>query len=175
MVEVDFLSGPEMKGIFTAPSHEIARDKEQFGASRKARWFGTNEHHMSMWKGQRIQQVDVTDADAGREHNVLLDVRNADEWEAGHAPGAKWVPLGELEGARFSLPINRRIVCVCRSGARSDRAAAELVSDGIRRREHDRRHEGVARARAPRRTRRRFARRGDLKDAATTRAGCSAG
>ena len=86
---------------------------------------------MSMWKGQRIQQVDVADADAGREHNVLLDVRNADEWEAGHAPGAKWVPLGELEGARFSLPINRRIVCVCRSGARSDRAAAELVSMGF--------------------------------------------
>ena len=41
MVEVDFLSGTEMKGIFTAPSHEIARDKEQFGATRKARWFGT--------------------------------------------------------------------------------------------------------------------------------------
>jgi rhodanese-related sulfurtransferase len=84
-----------------------------------------------MWKGQRIQQVDVTDADAGREHNVLLDVRNADEWDAGHAPGAKWVPLAGLEGARFSLPINRRIVCVCRSGARSDRAAAELVQMGF--------------------------------------------
>ena len=40
-VDVDFLTGPEMKGIFTAPSHEIARDKEEFGASRRRRWFGT--------------------------------------------------------------------------------------------------------------------------------------
>jgi rhodanese-related sulfurtransferase len=74
---------------------------------------------MSMWQGQRIQEVDVTDASAGREATVLLDVREADEWQAGHAPGAKWVPLGDLESARFQIPINRRIFCVCRSGARS--------------------------------------------------------
>jgi rhodanese-related sulfurtransferase len=86
---------------------------------------------MSMWQGRRIQQVEVTDAHEGREHVVLLDVRNAHEWEAGHAPGAQWVPLGELEGARFKLPINRRIVCVCRSGQRSDRAAAELQNMGF--------------------------------------------
>ncbi len=86
---------------------------------------------MSMWQGQRIEEVDVTDASSGGEHVVLLDVRNADEWEAGHAPGAKWVPLRELEGARFQLPINRRIVCVCRSGARSARATAELVQMGF--------------------------------------------
>jgi rhodanese-related sulfurtransferase len=86
---------------------------------------------MSMWQGQRIQEVEVTDAHAGREHTVLLDVRNADEWEAGHAPGAMWVPLGELESARFKLPINRKIMCICRSGARSARAAAELTQWGF--------------------------------------------
>lgn len=86
---------------------------------------------MSMWQGQRIEEVEVTDADAGREHNVLLDVRNANEWDAGHAPGARWVPLAELQNARFQLPINRRIVCVCRSGQRSAKAAAELVQMGF--------------------------------------------
>ncbi len=86
---------------------------------------------MSMWQGQRIPVVDVTDADAGREHSVLLDVRNTDEWSAGHAPGAQWVPLADLEQVRFTLPINRRIVCVCRSGARSERAAAELIQWGF--------------------------------------------
>jgi rhodanese-related sulfurtransferase len=84
-----------------------------------------------MWQGQRIHEVDVVDADAGREHHVLLDVRNADEWIAGHAPGATWIPLGELEHARFRLPINRRIVCVCRSGHRSARATQELVQMGF--------------------------------------------
>jgi rhodanese-related sulfurtransferase len=86
---------------------------------------------MSMWQGQRIQEVEVSDAHAGREHVVLLDVRNAREWEAGHAPSAQWVPLAELEGARFQLPINRRIVCVCKVGSRSAKAAAELVQMGF--------------------------------------------
>lgn len=86
---------------------------------------------MSMFQGQRVQEVDVVDASAGREQHVLLDVREADEWEAGHAPGARWIPLGELERARTEVPINRRIVCVCRSGARSARAAQALIGMGF--------------------------------------------
>ncbi|HWS45302.1 MAG TPA: rhodanese-like domain-containing protein, partial [Acidimicrobiia bacterium] len=54
-----------------------------------------------MWQGQRIKETDVVDASTGAPHSVLLDVRNADEWSAGHAPGARWIPLPELESARF--------------------------------------------------------------------------
>lgn len=86
---------------------------------------------MSMWQGQRIQEIEADDASAGAEHHVLLDVRNEKEWEAGHAPSATWVPLAELEGARFKLPINRRIVCVCRVGSRSAKATAQLVQMGF--------------------------------------------
>ena len=71
------------------------------------------------------------DATSGSEHNVLLDVREADEWEAGHAPGAKWIPLAELDRARMEIPINRRIVCVCKSGVRSARATETLVQMGF--------------------------------------------
>ncbi len=63
---------------------------------------------------------------------MLLDVREADEWQAGHAPAARWVPLGDLESVRFQLPMNRTIVCVCRSGSRSAKAAAELVQMGFK-------------------------------------------
>ena len=87
---------------------------------------------MSMWRGTRIEEVQVGDATAGAEFNVLLDVRNADEWEAGHAPNAQWVPLDQLETQRFQLPFNRTIVCVCRSGVRSAKAAAELVQMGFK-------------------------------------------
>jgi rhodanese-related sulfurtransferase len=86
---------------------------------------------VSMWQGQRVPEIDVEEAGAGREHTVLLDVREPDEWEAGHAPGALWVPLGRLESARFQIPINRRIVCVCRSGARSAKATTQLVQWGF--------------------------------------------
>jgi sulfide:quinone oxidoreductase len=39
-VEIDFLSGPEKTGVFHAPSAELVAQKELFGSSRRARWFG---------------------------------------------------------------------------------------------------------------------------------------
>jgi sulfide:quinone oxidoreductase len=39
-VDVDFLSGPSPTGTFHAPSGEVAAEKQEFGASRRARWFG---------------------------------------------------------------------------------------------------------------------------------------
>src|SRR5437870_974348 len=61
---------------------------------------------------------------------VLLDVRLADEWEVGHAPQALHLPLAEL-GARYqTLAPERRIVAVCRTGARSEQAAAALIGAG---------------------------------------------
>ncbi|HST33694.1 MAG TPA: FAD-dependent oxidoreductase [Solirubrobacteraceae bacterium] len=39
-VDVDFLSGPKPTGVFQEPSDMLVREKEQFGSSRRARWFG---------------------------------------------------------------------------------------------------------------------------------------
>jgi sulfide:quinone oxidoreductase len=39
-VDVDFLSGPKPTGTHHQPSVEIAAEKERFGSSRRARWFG---------------------------------------------------------------------------------------------------------------------------------------
>jgi sulfide:quinone oxidoreductase len=40
-VDIDFLSGPSRTGTYNAPSVALAAEKEQFGSSRRARWFGT--------------------------------------------------------------------------------------------------------------------------------------
>ena len=40
-VDVDFLSGPKPTGVFREPSQSLVRDKQQFGSSRRARWFGS--------------------------------------------------------------------------------------------------------------------------------------
>lgn len=40
-VDIDFLSGPERTGTFVPPSAELVAEKEHFGSSRRARWFGT--------------------------------------------------------------------------------------------------------------------------------------
>ena len=87
---------------------------------------------MSRFHQTKVPEVSAVDAETGSDPRILLDVRNADEWEAGHAPNAQWIPLSELEGARFQLPMNRHIVCVCRSGARSARATESLLSWGFR-------------------------------------------
>ncbi len=60
----------------------------------------------------------------------LLDVREHDEWEAGHVAGAVHIPLGEL-GARYTeLGRDRPLYVICRSGVRSDRAAYALAGAG---------------------------------------------
>jgi sulfide:quinone oxidoreductase len=39
-VDIDFLSGPEKTGVYQAPSSALVAEKKEFGASRRARWFG---------------------------------------------------------------------------------------------------------------------------------------
>ena len=39
-VDIDFLSGPSRTGVFNAPSAALVAEKEHFGSSRRARWFG---------------------------------------------------------------------------------------------------------------------------------------
>lgn len=61
---------------------------------------------------------------------ILLDVREDAEWQAGHAPKARHIPLSRLAGRMRDVPANRTVVTVCRSGARSSRAAALLAREG---------------------------------------------
>jgi rhodanese-related sulfurtransferase len=61
---------------------------------------------------------------------ILLDVRESREWQAGHAPRARHIPLGQVPRRAGELPKGRAVVTVCRSGARSARAAALLARQG---------------------------------------------
>lgn len=62
---------------------------------------------------------------------VLLDVREPDEFDAGHAPSATHHALGTLPDQWTTLPRDRTILCICRSGARSAQATAFLVEQGL--------------------------------------------
>ncbi len=61
---------------------------------------------------------------------LLLDVREADEWDAGHAPEATWIPMGELAARQEELVRDQPIVVVCRSGGRSARVTSALLAGG---------------------------------------------
>jgi len=62
----------------------------------------------------------------------LLDVREDDEWTAGHAPQARHIPLGELGARTAELPQDTEVYVICRSGFRSARAAQALNGAGWR-------------------------------------------
>lgn len=72
-----------------------------------------------------VPEVTVQEAaDAAAGNSVLLlDVREDDEWEAGHARGAVHMPLGSLDPKQFRADVP--VVAVCRSGT-----AAELLGQG---------------------------------------------
>ena len=63
----------------------------------------------------------------------LIDVREPHEYtgELGHIPEAELVPLATVPTAATAWDKNAPIVCICRSGARSGRAAEALVAQGF--------------------------------------------
>lgn len=81
-----------------------------------------------------VKQVSVTEAHAFlRAHPkaVFLDVRQPDEYAAGHAEGARLKPLPELDQWAAGLDRNATYVLICRSGGRSNTAAQKLVQLGF--------------------------------------------
>lgn len=81
-------------------------------------------------------EISVQEADAKADDGALLvDVRESDEWEAGHAPQAVHVPLGELDKAKLADLDEQRgdgeLLFICRSGNRSGQAAAAAQAAGL--------------------------------------------
>jgi rhodanese-related sulfurtransferase len=60
----------------------------------------------------------------------LLDVREPDEWAAGHAPGAHHMPMMEVPARMAEVPTDAEVVVVCRSGGRSGQVTSYLMGNG---------------------------------------------
>lgn len=77
-------------------------------------------------------EVSVSEAFQMRESGAfVLDVREPNEWEAGHIPGATLIPLGELGNRMNEIPKDQEVLIVCRSGNRSAQARDILKSKGF--------------------------------------------
>ncbi len=74
--------------------------------------------------------MDPNEASTRRDELFLLDVREHDEWNAGHVPGSVHIPMRELGARQAELPADRTILCVCRSGSRSGMVTRALAEAG---------------------------------------------
>ncbi len=61
---------------------------------------------------------------------LLLDVREQDEWDAGHAPQATLIPMSQLQARATEIPQDRTIICVCHVGGRSAMVTGALNRGG---------------------------------------------
>jgi len=80
-------------------------------------------------------EVPQLDAEAGsrlvEDGAFLLDVRELDEWTAGHAAAATHIPLAQVPSRVAELPGDQTVVAICRGGARSNQAAEFLRGQGV--------------------------------------------
>jgi len=73
----------------------------------------------------------IAAADAPEDETLVLDVRQASEFESGHVPGAWHITAGDLPERLERLPRDRPIAVVCASGYRSSLAASLLRDAGF--------------------------------------------
>ena len=82
----------------------------------------------------RISEVTARDVQkrmAAGETITLLDIREANEWNLGHIPGAAWLSRGGMETAiEARVPRDATVVLYCASGNRSALAAVTLNEMG---------------------------------------------
>jgi rhodanese-related sulfurtransferase len=89
-------------------------------------------HRISVHLASVRQNCLVVPEDVSKRRSELhlLDVREQDEWDAGHIEGSQHIPLGELGARLAEVPTEQVVVAVCRSGSRSDRAMRGLRQSG---------------------------------------------
>ena len=78
-------------------------------------------------RGPAIPTVEVAQLPAD---GYLLDVREADEWECGHAPEAVHLPMSELMTRLDEVPEDREIYVICKVGGRSAQVVGFLNGQG---------------------------------------------
>jgi rhodanese-related sulfurtransferase len=94
---------------------------------------------MTSWRSEErpVERIEVADPEALAERMeadpdvVVLDVRDRDEYEAGHIPGSVHIPYAELADRLGEVPAGRTVATVCSGGKRSGLAASILQRKGI--------------------------------------------
>ena len=117
---------------------EAARDLAMIGLDRIAGYFGVDA--LAAWEqGGRplaaVPQIDAAELARmiSRGDVQVIDVRGANEWEAGHLPAAPNIPVAALRTRLAEIRPDQTVVVQCQTGARSAIAASLLRAGGVER------------------------------------------
>jgi glyoxylase-like metal-dependent hydrolase (beta-lactamase superfamily II)/rhodanese-related sulfurtransferase len=92
---------------------------------------------MTSWREERLEvdrvaRMTVPELHERRDGVQVLDVRERDEWDAGHIPGSVHVPYHDLHAIPDGIDPTRPVAAICGSGQRSAVAASMLKRLGAR-------------------------------------------
>jgi hydroxyacylglutathione hydrolase len=115
---------------------ELARDLAGIGLDRISGYFGMEA--LEFWSSrqgelQRIPSITLAELRRRLERDglMVLDVRDPGEWNAGHIPGSRNIPVGRLEQRLRDLPRRGTMVVHCQTGPRAALAASLLRARGF--------------------------------------------
>ena len=78
-----------------------------------------------------VSQAQIVDVPSTFDGSVvLLDVREDDEWQRGHAPSALHIPMGQVPSRIAEISADAKLFVVCQAGGRSQRVAQYLARNG---------------------------------------------
>ncbi|MBI1801731.1 MAG: MBL fold metallo-hydrolase, partial [Chloroflexi bacterium] len=129
-----FLVQPETPLVFVARNAA-----DSLRAARAANRLGLDciEGFITVAEARRLPQAKMPQWDVRRASRALasagltiVDVREKNEWEAGHAPGARNIPLGQLPARLAEVPSDEPVACMCAGGVRSISACSVLARAG---------------------------------------------
>lgn len=117
---------------------EAVRDLAMIGLDRIAGYFGVDA--LAAWEqaGHSLGTIDQISATelaplVSQREVQVIDVRGANEWEVGHLPSVRNIPLATLRARLREINGDRPVVVHCQSGSRSAIAASILRAAGVKR------------------------------------------
>lgn len=115
----------------------MVRDLAMIGLDRVAGVFGESAVEEVALAGHldsvpQMSADELVDRMARQDDLLVVDVRGRTEFDAGHLPGARSIPLGYLTSRLDELPRDTTLVLQCQGGARSAIAASLLRARGMR-------------------------------------------
>jgi hydroxyacylglutathione hydrolase len=131
----------EAELIVVAASDGYEMEATALLASVGLRVRGFLEGGMTAWRSEErpVARLELVDPDGLARHLdgdnglVVLDVRDEDEYAAGHIPGSIHIPYAELPQRLGELPADQTIAAICSGGKRSGLAASILQRGGFER------------------------------------------